>query len=142
MNCLPWLGNILVLAIIVAFLAPASRAFDLPDRDPWYFQSDQAGYTFVIPDKAQHYWGSTFLNELGKRLPLPQKEVTSPALSFAAGFFYEVWQESQGVGFSPRDLVADALGVASSQFSSKSLTMWLDYSVSEKTIMINLTRQL
>lgn len=134
--------GVLPIVIVGVFLSPVCHSFELPNNDPWYYQSNEVGYQFMVPDKAQHYWGSAFLNEVGKRLPLPQRRITSPALALTIGFFYEVWQESRGIGFSPRDLIADALGVASSHLNSGTVSMWLDYSVSQKTIMINLTRQL
>jgi hypothetical protein len=111
------------------------QGFDPPESDPWYYQSDDHGIEFWVPDKAQHYWGSLLLNEVGKRLPLPAGKITSPVLSFSAGFFYEVWQDTQGIGFSKRDLAADALGVISSQFSGDSVKMWMDYSTVEKIII-------
>lgn len=124
------------ILISLAFLgATKSYGFNPPENDPWYFQSDKLGVEFWVPDKAQHYWGSLLLNEVGKRLPLPAGQITSPVLSFSAGFFYEVWQENQGIGFSERDLAADALGVLSSQFSGDSVKMWMDYSTTDKIIM-------
>ncbi len=127
---------ILGILISMAFFgATRTYGFNPPENDPWYFQSDKLGVEFWVPDKAQHYWGSMLLNEVGKKLPLPAGKITSPVLSFSAGFFYEVWQENQGIGFSERDLAADALGVVSSQFSSDSIKMWMDYSTSDKIIM-------
>jgi len=132
----------LCVILLIISVAPVSYSFDLPDKDPWYFQSNEAGYTFLIPDKSQHYWGSALLNEFGKKLPLPHKNVTSPTLAFAAGFIYEVWQEMNGIGFSPRDLAADALGILSSQLNTDTFVMWMDYCNSERTIMINFSRRL
>lgn len=126
------IGSLIFLAVVGA---TKSYAFNPPENDPWYYQSDNHGIEFWVPDKAQHYWGSLLLNEVGKRLPLPASHITSPVLSFSAGFFYEVWQESQGIGFSKRDLAADALGVISSQFSGDAVKMWMDYSTTDKIIM-------
>ena len=128
------------MALLILVLFPSTpAAFDLPDYDPWYYRSNKQGYLFTIPDKAQHFYGSALLNEVGKRLPLPERNLTSPILAFAAGFMYEVWQERRGIGFSHRDLVANVLGVATSQFSSQSLKMWLDYSTTEKIITFNVS---
>ena len=126
-----------LILISLLVVGPACFSFDLPDRDPWYYQSIEPGYAFVIPDKAQHYWGSALLNEIGKKLSLPEERYTGPALALTAGFLYEAWQSSKGIGFSPRDLAADALGVATSHFNSDSFSIWMDYSTREETIMMN-----
>jgi len=120
----------LVTAIPVA-------AFDLPNYDPWYSQSYTQGLEFMVPDKAQHFYGSALVNEFCKRLPLPEKGVAGPTLSVTIGFMWEVYQEKNGIGFSERDLIADVLGVAASQISSEHVVIWLDYSIQEKVIMLN-----
>lgn len=122
------------------FGSSSTSAFDLPQVDPWYFQSTEAGYVFWVPDKAQHYYGSMLLTETFKKFSLPAQEVTAPALAFTVGFFWEVYQERQGMGFSERDLFADVLGVFTSNFSLKSVIMWVDYSTNEQTIMLNVTK--
>jgi len=134
-------GILIPFALVMA-IGPVCQGFDLPDSDPWYFQSDEAGYEVKVPDKALHFYGSALLNELGKQLPLPKKEVFSPALVFTAGFLWEVWQHTRGVGFSQKDLAADALGVLSSQLRSETFSMVLDYSVSDETITIRFTQLL
>lgn len=131
--------NLMMTAL--AFAPSDSSAFELPKRDPWFFQSTEAGYNFWIPDKAQHYYGSMLVTETFKRLSLPAENVTVPALAFTAGFFWEVMQERKGAGFSRRDLFADALGVASSQFSSRTVKLWVDYSTNEGTITFNITKR-
>lgn len=115
-------------------------AFELPKSDPWYYQADNRGLSFMVPDKAQHYWGSAFLGYVGKQLPLPLRRVTVPFLALGAGYLWEIWQQDQGIGFSERDFVADAFGVLSSQISSRDLKMHMDYSLSEKTITLVLVK--
>ena len=67
-------------------------------RDPWYFQTD-SDYRFLLPDKAQHFYGSELLStELGVPLAL------------ARGLAWEFLEASQGDFVSRRDLAADALG--------------------------------
>lgn len=134
---------LVTIPIIIATVllgSSSASAFDLPKKDPWFFQSTEVGYIFSVPDKAQHYYGSMLLTSTFRRFPLPAEKVTVPILAFTAGFFWEVWQESRGIGFSNRDLFADALGVVTSTFSSQSTKMWIDYSTNEKTITFNVSR--
>jgi hypothetical protein len=130
-------GVIVAAAIIFWFSSPVVHGFELADYDPWYYQSTDQGIKFWVPDKAQHCWGSAILNELGKKLNLPGKKVTTPLMTLCAGFMYEVWQERQGIGFSGRDLLADALGIVSSEFSTKNLVFYMDYSSRDKIITFN-----
>lgn len=130
------IGLITGMALLVLALFPSTlAAFDLPSSDPWYYQSNQQGYLFAIPDKAQHYYGSVVLNEFSKRLPLPGIKVMGPVISFTAGFMFEVWQDQRGIGFSQRDLFADAIGIAASQLSNDHVVLWLDYSTQEHVLI-------
>ncbi len=131
--------GLIILAAVLG-LSPDSCAFELPNHDPWYYNSLENGYVFWIPDKVQHFYGSMFLVETGQRLGITDESLITPLLAFTAGFVYEVWQESQGVGFSQRDLVADALGVASTQLSSRDVKFWMDYSMTEKTLMFRVRK--
>jgi len=140
MSYKPILITIQILIATILFGISSASAFDLPKRDPWYFQSNDAGYIFSIPDKAQHYYGSRLVTSVFSRFPLPVKKISVPILAFTSGFFWEVWQESRGIGFSKRDLFADALGVVTSTFSSPTTKMWIDYSTYEKTITFNVSR--
>ena len=127
-----------VLIMVGALVLPSPAvSFDLPSYDPWYYQSNEQGYSFAVPDKAQHYYGSALINEFNKRLPLPGIKVMGPVLSFTAGFMYEIWQEQKGIGFSQRDLFADAMGVAASHLSSENFVLWLDYSTHDQVLMFN-----
>jgi hypothetical protein len=47
-------------------------------------------------------------------------------MAITAGFVYEVYQGDEGVRFSHKDFVADALGVAALEMSSDSMKMWLN----------------
>ena len=125
------------LLLMLTLLSAGAGGFDLPVSDPWYYQSDDRGLAFMVPDKAQHYWGSRLLAAALDRLPLPARTVTSPLLALAAGLGYELWQESKGIGFSPRDLLANALGIAGQRAGT--LTTWVDYSTVEKTITFNVS---
>jgi len=125
------------VAAIFCLIVPTAHSFDFAEYDPWYYQSTDQGYLFWIPDKVQHCWGSAILNEFGKKLNLPAKEITTPLLTLGIGFSYEVWQERTGIGFSQRDLLADMLGVVSSQFSSDDLIFYMDYSTHENIVRFN-----
>ena len=125
------------LLLMLTLLSAEAGGFDLPASDPWYYQSDDRGLAFMVPDKAQHYWGSRLLVAALDRLPLPAKSVTSPLLAFAAGLGYELWQESQGIGFSPRDLLANVLGIAGQRVGA--LATWVEYSIVEGTITFNVS---
>jgi len=128
-----------ILALIgVAILAAEAKSFDLPKTDPWYYQ-DHRHISFWVPDKAQHYWGSQLLCDNLKSLPFPNKEASTPFIAFGLGFLYEVYQERQGIGFSDRDLIADALGVVSSVVNSDNFKLWLSYDVVKKEIIWNMT---
>lgn len=128
--------GLIILAAVLG-LSPRASAFEVPENDSWYYQSDEQGYNYWLPDKVQHSWGSALLNELYKQLDLPAKKVTTPMVTLAAGFVWEVWQDGKGVGFSERDLVADALGIVTSEFSSKNLIFYMNYSTDNRVIMFN-----
>lgn len=133
-----YLSTFLCFALVWAVATPA-RAFDLPRYDPWYYHSDEQGYRFAVPDKVQHFYGSAIVNEFSKQLPLPGIEVLGPILSLTAGFMWETYQDQKGIGFSERDLAADAMGVVASKFSSDRVSFWLDYSTTEQVIMFKLS---
>ena len=135
------LFGFLTVLIVSSAVSPV-QAFDLPKYDPWYYHSHEQGYYFAIPDKAQHFYGSAIVNEFSKRLPLPAIEVLGPVISLTAGFMWETYQEQKGLGFSERDLAADAMGVIASQLSSERLSFWLDYSTTEEVIMFRLSFRL
>lgn len=124
-----------MVLITLLLLSTKAGGFDLPASDPWYYQSNDRGLVFMVPDKVQHYWGSRLLTAGFDRLPLPGKRVASPLLAFAVGFGYELWQERQGIGFSPKDLAANILGILGQRAGP--LTTWVEYSTMEKTIILN-----
>lgn len=131
---------LLVLVLLVS--AHPAQGFDLPKYDPWYYQSHEQGYAFMIPDKAQHFYGSAMVNEFSKQLPLPGINILGPILSLTAGFMWETYQDQKGIGFSQRDLAADAMGIAASQLSSEHMSFWLDYSTTEQVIMFKVAMRL
>jgi uncharacterized protein YfiM (DUF2279 family) len=128
--------------LLALTLAGSAPAFDVPKYDPWYYQSNEQGYLFMVPDKAQHFYGSALLNEINRRLILRGDDAAASLFTLTLGVMYEVYQDSQGIGFSKRDVVADVLGVAASQLSSKRVVLWLDYSTFEKVIMFKVTVRL
>jgi hypothetical protein len=103
-------------------LSPVIARSDNPD--PWFFQTD-SDYRFLIPDKGSHFYGSQLL-----------AEKFGPVLAFSAGLSYEIYQNSIGVGFSTRDLFADALGCLSSQLTSPKL--YVTWDVETKVIWLRL----
>jgi len=119
------------LIILIVLIAGNAYAFDPPVNDPWYFQSDNMP-TFWVPDKAQHYWGSYALSEVGQKYI---GEYTGPAVAFTLGFLWEAGAEQ--VGFSYRDLIADGIGVLSSLVNKNRMTkLWMDYSTTDRTIFL------
>ena len=129
-----------IIIALYLFAPQSTTAFDFPDVDPWYFQSNEAGYLFWVPDKAQHYYGSILVAETLKLMHLPAEKVSTPIVAFGIGFLWEVYQERKGIGFSNRDLFADALGVATSELMSGSFKMWVDYSTADETITFNIKK--
>ena len=133
----------LLSTIVVCLLASNVFAFDPPScGDPWYYQDDSR-LTFMVPDKAQHYWGSYTLSVIGQKY-LGKK--TGPLTAFALGFLWEVKDSKTSlgtngiVGFSYRDLIADGAGVLSSLINqSESVRLWLNYSTRDKEIILNMT---
>ena len=120
---LMWLA--LVLLIMLFLLTMSIKAFEPPKSDLWYYTDNRL--LFSVPDKAQHYYGSQILVETG----------IHPGLVLLSGITYEIYQESTGVGFSYRDLIANGLGVLAGALKSQQLVFILDYSVSDKTIILN-----
>ena len=130
--------KILILGVAATLLLSKSvNAFDPPTcGDPWYYQSNNRGLTFMIPDKAQHYWGSYALSITGSKY-MGDKVGTLTAA--ALGFLWEVKDDKEGNGFSYKDLIADYLGVVSSIVNkNKDIKLWLDYSTIDKEITLNI----
>lgn len=143
-----------LLKIVLTLLTFATVFSSCPDKaygfnapaygDPWYFQSDDLGIMFVVPDKIQHYWGSYALSELGTKHFGP---ILGALMAFTAGFAWEVrdtykMTDPTGqtvVGFSTRDLIANGLGVLSSQLSTDDIQFYADYSMQTKQVMFNVS---
>lgn len=135
----------LLSVIVVYLLASSAFAFDPPScGDPWYHQDDSRP-AFMIPDKAQHYWGSYTLSMVGQKY-LGKK--VGPLTAFALGFLWEVKDSKTSlgtmnggiVGFSYKDLIADGIGVLSALVNqSESVRLWLNYSTRDKEIILNMT---
>jgi len=96
----------------------------------------------MIPDKVQHFYGSALLNEVNRRLILRGDDAAASLFTLTLGVMYEVYQDSRGIGFSRRDVIANVLGVAASQLSTERLVLWVDYSTFEKVIMFKVTVRL
>jgi len=128
--------------LLVLTVTGSAPAFDVPKYDPWYYQSTEQGYSFMIPDKVQHFYGSALLYEVNRRLTLQGDDAAASLFTLTLGVMYEVYQDSRGIGFSKRDVMADVLGVAASQLSTERLIFWVDYSTFEKVIMFKVTVRL
>lgn len=112
-----WLW-LLVLFLLLPFGVKAQ------DRDPWYFQTD-SDYRFLIPDKAQHFYGSQLLStELGVPVTL------------ALGLAWELLEASQGDFVSGRDLAADALGAMAARFPAGRVSLL--WNIERKEIWLRL----
>ena len=103
---------------------------------------------YMIPDKAQHYYGSYLLSSVSQKY---LGDVVGPLTTFAVGFLWEVKDNKSKlnghpgilIGFSTRDLIADGLGVLSSIVNKGSkVKMWLDYSRIDKEIMFNVSMKI
>lgn len=96
----------------------------------------------MVPDKAQHYWGSYCLSTIS------QKHIgtTAGALAgFTLGLLWEVKDSKTSlgtadggvIGFSYKDLIADGLGVVSSLVNKDNrISLWMDYSTLDQNIML------
>jgi len=120
------INTVTVLCLVALLLPSPAASFDLPDFDPWYYQSNDE-WQFMVPDKAQHYYGSQLLVEGGMH----------PAAALAAGFMYEVYQNEIGVGFSYKDLIADAFGVLAGTVNSDKFYLFMDYSTRDEFVKLN-----
>ncbi len=98
--------------LIVLLLSPTIQA------DPWYYQTDES-VMFWVPDKAQHFYGSQILVEVG----------LSPLFVLSSGLLYELSQDE----FSVKDLLANVLGVLAAQHQ---IPLVIDYSVVDKEIVL------
>jgi len=110
---------LLTIVLVVPFQAGGSDcAFPgpPPEYDPWLYQD--SSLRFILPDKVQHFYGSYFLADRAGVVP-----------ALVAGLAKEFYDQGAGVGFSRRDLVADALGVLASQLNNRSgARLWLAWS--------------
>ncbi len=128
--------------IMLLLLTSNVFAFDPPTcGDPWYYQSNDRGFTFMIPDKVQHYYGSYLLTEITSKY---LGNTLGSLAAFTCGFLWEVKDsetvlETKGVvGFSYRDLIADGLGVITSKINKNpNSRMFMTYDTLNKTIMLN-----
>ena len=127
-----YMASILAVLVFMAVVPDCASAFDLVS-DRWYYQSDK-DYRFIVPDKAQHYYGSYFLTEISKQLT---GDVQSSIVVFVLGLSYEIDQSNKGIGFSPRDMIANCLGVISSIINDRNKTLLLNYSTVDKEIMLS-----
>lgn len=131
--------------MVICLLASNTFAFDPPScGDAWYYQDDNR-LTFMIPDKAQHYWGSYALSEIGQKY---FGNKIGPLTAFVLGYLWEVKDSRTSlgtmndgvVGFSYKDLIADGVGVLSSLVNqSEDVRLWLNYSTRDKEIILNMT---
>ncbi len=116
----------LILGGLILLTPAEATAFDFPDFDPWYYQSD-AEWKFMVPDKAQHYYGSQFLVEVGLH----------PTAALAAGLAYEIYQNETGVGFSYKDFIANSFGVLAGTINNEKFYLFMDYSTTEEVLVLN-----
>ena len=105
--------------ILIFFLLGATA-----QADPWYYQTDDV-IEFWVPDKAQHFYGSQLMIEIG----------INPLLVFVSGIFYELSQSE----FSERDVLANILGIIAGQHK---VTMAVDYSTVREEIVLRMVVRL
>ena len=106
--------------------------------DPWYFQTD-TDVRFLIPDKAQHFYGSQLLSSK-----------VGPVKAIACGVLWELLEARMGDFVSGRDLIADVLGVIASRLDNKvsalrttsrlegDLRLWIEWDKERGEIMLKL----
>ncbi|KKL67805.1 hypothetical protein LCGC14_2131360, partial [marine sediment metagenome] len=74
--------------VTICLLSSNVFAFEPPScGDPWYYQSNDRGLAFTVPDKAQHYWGSYVLSAISQKY---SGSKTGPLIAFALGYLWEV----------------------------------------------------
>lgn len=113
-----WFVFILIILLVLPF------GLKVEGAERWYYQDDNT-LEFMIPDKAQHYWGSYFLSRQ-----------STPVASLIAGVSWEFYQDE----FSIRDVIADSFGILSSQLNkSEHVRMWMDYNTLDKEVLINIS---
>jgi len=67
--------------VTICLLSSNVFAFEPPScGDPWYYQSNDRGLAFTVPDKAQHYWGSYVLSAISQKY---SGSKTGPLIAFA-----------------------------------------------------------
>lgn len=91
--------------------------------DPWYFQTD-TDVRFLLPDKAQHFYGSQLLSSK-----------VGPAKAIACGVLWELLEARMGDFVSGRDLIADVLGVVASRLNNR---LWIEWDNERGEIMLKL----
>lgn len=124
----------LLTLIIVTMALAASVDAKAPVYDPWYYR-DARDPLFIVPDKAQHFYGSAALATVSQKII--GKEAGT-LLSVGAGLLWEINDNRTGAGFSWKDLTADCLGVLTARLAPKSpVVCWLNYSDIKKQITIN-----
>ena len=138
-----FLTLISIVILFVGLMGCSASAFDPPSYDPWYYQSNNQGLAFMVPDKAQHYWGSYGLNTIGQKY---LGNTVGSLTALTLGYLWEVKDSKTSlgtanggvVGFSYKDLIADYIGVTSSLINKNNrVKMWLDYSTADEEIMLH-----
>jgi len=116
----PSFASCVLCAVAVSLTAGCAYA-----SDPWYFQTD-THVGFVVPDKAQHFWGSWAL-----------AEKAGPVSALVVGVLWELYQDRKGDHICARDLLADGLGVLSAEFAPGRMAVVWD--TETKTIFLRCT---
>ena len=115
-----------MLGTFLAMFPTSESNADEPAYDPWYYVHYKT-YKFSLPDKLQHFYGSA---ALGK--------VVGPMPALALGLSKEVFDDQYAkVGFSVKDVVADMLGIMSSQLAqTDNVALWLNWDPTEESLML------
>jgi len=145
-NLIKWLVAIVIFVLAMTLFSGEVFGFNPPDcGDPWYYQSNDK-CSFWIPDKAQHYYGSYLLNCINTEYLGKWK---GSIATLTLGFLWEVKDSKTAldttnggvIGFSYRDLIADGLGVLSSQINKRNdLKIWITYNTEKEFIMLNVCK--
>jgi hypothetical protein len=121
-----WSWFLFVAALALSLALPFGCQVEAGSFDPWYFQTDR-DVRFLVPDKAQHFYGSQLLaSRLG------------PASALLAGVAWELVEAASGGFVSGRDLAADALGVLASRLGPGRLVVVWRKEPAEIRILVSL----
>ncbi len=107
----------------------------LPTEKDYWFYVDKFHWEIVAPDKWTHMMGSMGSTSLLSRC---MNKYAAGALVFTLGLFKE-YDDAYREGWSYRDILADALGVAASITATEDYRLLAKYDKNSITFLFNVT---